>query len=442
MTHKIHVLLVEHDSKDHDKTMNMLQYFSYEVKLASTGLSILSKGKAQFDIVMANMNSPDSYGFQLLQDAIKMNFLVILMTNDDDAITTMRALEQGAFLCIKKPVTMQIMGYLWQHVLREKVRRLKQKKPIREVIEHNTLHKEFREEDLMEGNQNDNHNAEGKHKSKKKLNSGTSQNDNAMFKKKVWTEWTEELHEKFLDAVTQLGEGRCYPKEILELMNIPGLTRMQVASHLQKCRNAKWLPPNERKSKLANTEMTPRKNKAPRAKTARFGSMPHLDKSSEFHLRIQKYHEMNHDQEFTIDPHHLGDNHDGSSNNGYHPQLLLDHGNSPFAQDNETFSMGQLGQPFHMDEPFMYGAQNITPSTNISLNQRDFPEDAFEFPSMDSMVQTFSTLQQELGMDYNGSFQSLVLDQIPIVTNETNQWSPEVPKLVNDQENEGQMREG
>ncbi|KAI3448812.1 hypothetical protein Pfo_005477 [Paulownia fortunei] len=432
MAHKIHVLLVEHDSKDHDKIMNMLQYFSYEVttvKLASTALSILSKGKVQFDLVMANMNSPDSYGFQLLQDAIKMNLLVILMTDDDDAITTMRALEQGAFLCIKKPVTMQIMGYLWQHVLREKVRRLKQKKPIREVIEHNTLHKEFREEDLMEGNQNDNHNAEGKHKSKKKLNSGTSQNDNAMFKKKVWTEWTEELHEKFMDAVTQLGEGRCYPKEILELMNIPGLTRMQVASHLQKCRNAKWLPPNERKSKLANAKTTPPKNKALRAKTVRFGSMPHPDKSYEFHLRIQEYHEMNHDQQFTIyqptETNVLGDNYDGSSDNGYHPQLLLDHGNYLFAQDNETFNLGQLGQTFGMDEPFI-----------------DFPADAFEFPNMDSMVQSFSTLQQELGMDYSGSFQSLVLDQIPIVTNATNQWSPEVPKLVNDKENEGQIREG
>lgn len=30
MAHKIHVLLVEHESKDHDKTMNMLQYFSYK----------------------------------------------------------------------------------------------------------------------------------------------------------------------------------------------------------------------------------------------------------------------------------------------------------------------------------------------------------------------------------------------------------------------------
>ncbi|KAI3448810.1 hypothetical protein Pfo_005475 [Paulownia fortunei] len=123
---------------------------------------------------------------------------------------------------------------------------------------------------------------------------------------------------------------------------------------------------------------------------------------------------MNH--EFTIDPptetNVLGDNHDGSSDNGYHPQLLLDLGNCSFAQDNETFNMGQLGQTFGMDEPLIYGAQNVTPSTSISSNQRDFPEDAFKFANVDSMVQNLSALQQELGMDYNGRFQSLVLDQV------------------------------
>ncbi|KAK6779918.1 hypothetical protein RDI58_022102 [Solanum bulbocastanum] len=41
----------------------------------------------------------------------------------------------------------------------------------------------------------------------------------------------------------------CYPKEILEVMirDVPDLTRMQVASHLQKCRRNDWTAPEERK---------------------------------------------------------------------------------------------------------------------------------------------------------------------------------------------------
>ncbi|XP_057789994.1 two-component response regulator ARR14-like [Salvia miltiorrhiza] len=85
-------------------------------------------------------------------------------------------------------------------------------------------------------------------------------------------EWTLDLHRKFMAAANFLGQGRCYPREILEIMNVPGLTRMQVASHLQKCRNAKWLPPNERKSKAAAKSR--KESKAPRARPLRFGAMP------------------------------------------------------------------------------------------------------------------------------------------------------------------------
>ncbi|GFQ00766.1 two-component response regulator arr2 [Phtheirospermum japonicum] len=173
--------------------------------------------------MMANMNSPDDMdGFQLLRDAVKMNVLVILMSNDDDASTTMRALEQGAFLCIKKPITMQIVEYLWEHVVRENANALKPNKL-------------FGEKDQMDSKQNKSRDAEGETNSNKTMNLRILKHDNNKFKRKVWTRWTKELHEKFMDAVTQLGEGRCYPKEILELMNVPELTRMQVASHLQVC---------------------------------------------------------------------------------------------------------------------------------------------------------------------------------------------------------------
>ncbi|CAH9140088.1 unnamed protein product, partial [Cuscuta epithymum] len=45
--------------------------------------------------------------------------------------------------------------------------------------------------------------------------------------------WTDLLHFKFLDAITSLGIHNAVPKNILKLMNVPGLTRENVASHLQ-----------------------------------------------------------------------------------------------------------------------------------------------------------------------------------------------------------------
>ncbi|KAG8363696.1 hypothetical protein BUALT_Bualt19G0049300 [Buddleja alternifolia] len=187
ITYKNHVLLVDHDNNHRTLTCGILECFSYRVttvKLASTALSLLSRGKSQFDFLMENINSPDSCGFKLLHDAAKMDLPVVLLVDDNDVMLTMRALENGALLCINKPVTVEIVKYIWQHVLREKLSGFNENKQLTKMTTYDIL-----------------------------------QNG--------------ELHEKFTYAIEKLGEGRCYPEEILELMNVPGLTRMQVASHLQ-----------------------------------------------------------------------------------------------------------------------------------------------------------------------------------------------------------------
>lgn len=37
--------------------------------------------------------------------------------------------------------------------------------------------------------------------------------------------WTPELHQRFLDAIRQLGLHRAVPKAILRIMDVPGMTR-------------------------------------------------------------------------------------------------------------------------------------------------------------------------------------------------------------------------
>ncbi|KAF6135364.1 hypothetical protein GIB67_027238 [Kingdonia uniflora] len=65
-------------------------------------------------------------------------------------------------------------------------------------------------------------------------------------RKKLKVDWTSELHKQFVQAVEQLGVEQAIPSRILELMKVEGLTRHNVASHLQKYRmHRKHIEPKE-----------------------------------------------------------------------------------------------------------------------------------------------------------------------------------------------------
>lgn len=65
---------------------------------------------------------------------------------------------------------------------------------------------------------------------------GPPSRSNKLSKKKTKIDWTSDLHKKFVKAVEQLGIDQAIPSRILELMRVEGLTRHNIASHLQKYR--------------------------------------------------------------------------------------------------------------------------------------------------------------------------------------------------------------
>ncbi|GJM91762.1 hypothetical protein PR202_ga08172 [Eleusine coracana subsp. coracana] len=74
----------------------------------------------------------------------------------------------------------------------------------------------------------------GKEEAEKESNTNTNtSNSNTKRPRLVWT---PQLHKRFVDVVAHLGIKNAVPKTIMQLMNVEGLTRENVASHLQKYR--------------------------------------------------------------------------------------------------------------------------------------------------------------------------------------------------------------
>ncbi|MFS8006939.1 putative transcription factor MYB-HB-like family [Helianthus anomalus] len=182
--------------------------------------------------------------------------------------------ESGAFLVIKRPLTIDAVRHIRQDVIRQRMHTHEKCENKNVIIMSATKDTE------KQDNGSTGYRKKGKYELRKRVYPSSDEDDDddddysddSGMKRKICVEWTEELHQKFLIAVRQLGEGSCFPKKILDLMGVPGLTRMQVASHLQKCRKEKLI--NQKKT--TQIHALPGNLSTQALPERKFGSMPNL----------------------------------------------------------------------------------------------------------------------------------------------------------------------
>ncbi|XP_028772257.1 two-component response regulator ARR11 [Neltuma alba] len=235
----LRVLVVDDDLTWLRILEKMLKKCSYEVTtccLAREALNLLRERKDGYDIVISDVNMPDMDGFKLLEHVgLEMDLPVIMMSVDGETRRVMKGVQHGACDYLLKPIRMKELRNIWQHVFRKRMR---------EAREFGSL-KGFEGFQLVRNgaDQFDEGNifAIEDMTSTKKRKNPDSKRDNKEFgdqssTKKARVVWSVDLHQKFVKAVNQLGLDKVGPKKILDLMNVPWLTRDNVASHLQKYR--------------------------------------------------------------------------------------------------------------------------------------------------------------------------------------------------------------
>ncbi|KAL7107195.1 hypothetical protein ACP275_06G038500 [Erythranthe tilingii] len=285
----ISILVVDDDTTCLAIVAAILKKFKYQVvtvKHPRDALCTLRIKGGAFDLVVSDVHMPDMNGFELQQViAQEFNLPVVLMSADEKECIALKGLENGAAFFILKPVSPDDVKDLWQFAA--------MKKKSTQVVIHEEVEEKTSQQDKninsCNNNINNNNNEiiapaaastggagggsdpdtgagtgtgtragagagasssgkeessknkkESKRKSPQKSDGNSDERkgetSQSGSQKKPKVVWTNSLHNCFLEAIRSIGLDRAVPKKILEVMNVPGLTRENVASHLQKYR--------------------------------------------------------------------------------------------------------------------------------------------------------------------------------------------------------------
>ncbi|EFJ40943.1 ARR-B family transcription factor, partial [Volvox carteri f. nagariensis] len=227
----LRLLVVDDDPLCLKVVEQMLRKCSYDVTTctnATMALNLLRDKSTEYDLVLSDsflVSSSDMDGFKLLEVVgLEMDLPVIMMSSNGDTSNVLRGVTHGACDYLIKPVRLEELRNLWQHV----VRRRRQLRMMGAGCSGgaNGL------------GSTGNLGAVATGSAGLGLGLGTAADELGLgldngSSKKARVVWSVEMHQQFVNAVNQLGIDKAVPKKILEIMNVDGLTRENVASHLQ-----------------------------------------------------------------------------------------------------------------------------------------------------------------------------------------------------------------
>ncbi|CAL9061837.1 unnamed protein product [Musa banksii] len=212
---------------------------------ATVALKLLRENRDKFDLVISDVHMPDMDGFKLLElVGLEMDLPVIMLSVNGETKTVMKGIAHGACDYLLKPVRIEELKNIWQHVVRRRKFSHKDYSNFdngEESERHQIVNSEGGQDLNVSGSANQNGKLSRKRKDQNEededdCEENVHENEDLTTQKKPRVVWSIDLHRKFVAAVNQLGIDKAVPKRILELMNVERLTRENVASHLQKYR--------------------------------------------------------------------------------------------------------------------------------------------------------------------------------------------------------------
>ncbi|KAI5068414.1 hypothetical protein GOP47_0016759 [Adiantum capillus-veneris] len=218
---KVHITLAT--LKVLERMLKQCNYTVTTCNEVSGALKLLREKERDFDLVISDVYMPNEDGFKLLEViGLELDLPVIMISANADLNVVMKGVLHGACDYLIKPVRIEELRNIWQHVIRRKGKDYARADPPEETNADPQPSKS-REEAFR--------------KRKEVLEiPDVGEEDISSSPKKARVNWSQQLHQQFVSAVNQVGVDKAVPKKILEIMNVQGLSRENVASHLQKYR--------------------------------------------------------------------------------------------------------------------------------------------------------------------------------------------------------------
>ncbi|CAL5409070.1 unnamed protein product [Camellia sinensis] len=208
--------------------LNKCRYKVTVTTKATEALKMLRKNKESYDIVITDVIMLDMNGFELLEIiGLEMDVPVIMMSANDDQESVMKGVTHGARDYLIKPVRLEEVKNIWQHVVR---------KNLFNTMKFGTLQAGTNQNPPIPSSKRQREKSNEEEEEDDETNTHSNEESSAQKKKRVI--WTGVLHNKFVDAVRRLGVDKAVPKKILQIMNEPMIPRSSVASHLYRYKNA------------------------------------------------------------------------------------------------------------------------------------------------------------------------------------------------------------